>query len=75
MQGACAVVTIDDWMRILIPKISKNVHVDANGDNDEEDELDYLSQFACTEAMQMHCMNSFNRITCQFWILHIQYNQ
>lgn len=54
---------------------SKNVHVDANGDNDEEEELDYVSQFACIEAMQMHCMNSFNRIRCQFWILHSQYNQ
>ena len=53
---------------------SKNVHVDANGDNDEEEELDYVSQFACIAAMQMHCMNSFNRITCQFWI-NIQYNQ
>ena len=43
--------------------------------NDEEDELDYVSQFACIEAMHMHCMNSFNRIRCQFWILHSQYNQ
>ena len=46
MQGAWAVVTIDDSMRILI---QKNVHVDANGDNDEEyeEELDYVNQFAC----------------------------